>query len=143
MNRLKKIFAAVMAVVMLSSCSGKYDYSFLTTGANSMSTITISGGILEEPYNLGGNGINEFCAAMNMITELVVADPSEIPEDTGYELLIYTKTGHTTMHIAPPYISVGDNWYRIDDQASLNYLDVMVKVIERGNYYDLSGEDSD
>lgn len=143
MNRLKKIFTAVMAVVMLSSCSGKYDYSFLTTGANSMSTITISGGILEEPYNLGGNGINEFCAAMNMITELVVADPSEIPEDTGYELLIYTKTGHTTMHIAPPYISVGDNWYRIDDQASLNYLDVMVKVIERGNYYDLSGEDSD
>ena len=143
MNRLKKIFAAVMAVVMLSSCSGKYDYSFLTTGANSMSTITISGGILEEPYNLGGNGINEFCAAMNMITELVVADPSEIPEDTGYELLVYTKTGHTTMHIAPPYISVGDNWYRIDDQASLNYLDVMVKVIERGNYYDLSGEDSD
>lgn len=143
MNRLKKIFAAVMAVIMLSSCSGKYDYSFLTTGANSMSTITISGGILEEPYNLGGNGINEFCAAMNMITELVVADPSEIPEDTGYELLIYTKTGHTTMHIAPPYISVGDNWYRIDDQASLNYLDVMVKVIERGNYYDLSGEDSD
>ena len=143
MNRLKKIFAAVMAVIMLSSCSGKYDYSFLTTGANSMSTITISGGILEEPYNLGGNGINEFCAAMNMITELVVADPSEIPEDTGYELLVYTKTGHTTMHIAPPYISVGDNWYRIDDQASLNYLDVMVKVIERGNYYDLSGEDSD
>ncbi len=132
-----------MAVIMLSSCSGKYDYSFLTTGANSMSTITISGGILEEPYNLGGNGINEFCAAMNMITELVVADPSEIPEDTGYELLVYTKTGHTTMHIAPPYISVGDNWYRIDDQASLNYLDVMVKVIERGNYYDLSGEDSD
>jgi hypothetical protein len=143
MNRLKKIFTAVMAVIMLSSCSGKYDYSFLTTGANSMSTITISGGILEEPYNLGGNGINEFCAAMNMITELVVADPSEIPEDTGYELLVYTKTGHTTMHIAPPYISVGDNWYRIDDQASLNYLDVMVKVIERGNYYDLSGEDSD
>jgi hypothetical protein len=47
------------------------------------------------------------------------------------------------MHIAPPYIAVGDNWYRIDDQASLNYLDVMVKVIERGNYYDLSGEDSD
>jgi hypothetical protein len=143
MNRLKKILTAVMAVIMLSSCSGKYDYSFLTTGANSMSTITISGGILEEPYNLGGNGINEFCAAMNMITELVVADPSEIPEDTGYELLVYTKTGHTTMHIAPPYISVGDNWYRIDDQASLNYLDVMVKVIERGNYYDLSGEDSD
>lgn len=136
MNRLKKIFAAVMAVIMLSSCSGKYDYSFLTTGANSMSTITISGGILEEPYNLGGNGINEFCAAMNMITELVVADPSEIPEDTGYELLIYTRTGHTTMHVAPPYIAVADNWYRIDDEEGLYYLNTMVKVIERQNILD-------
>lgn len=143
MNRLKKIFTAVMAVIMLSSCSSTKDYSFLTTGAGNVSTITASGGILEEPYNLGGSGITEFCSAMNLIQKLVVIDKDEIPEDTGYELLVYTKTGHTTMHIAPPYISVGDNWYRIDDQASLNYLDVMVKVIERGNYYDLSGEDSD
>lgn len=133
MNRLKKLFAAFMAVIMLSACSSNKDYSFLTTSSGNMSTITCSGGILEEPYNLGGNGITEFCAAMNMIQKLVVIDKSEIPEDTGYELLIYTRTGHTTMHIAPPYIAVADNWYRIDDEESLYYLDIMVQVIERQN----------
>lgn len=136
MNRLKKIFTAVMAVIMLSSCSSTKDYSFLTTGAGSVSTITASGGILEEPYNLGGSGITEFCSAMNLIQKLVVIDKDEIPEDTGYELLIYTRTGHTTMHVAPPYIAVADNWYRIDDEEGLYYLNTMVKVIERQNILD-------
>lgn len=133
MNRLKKLFTAFLAVIMLSACSNKYDYSFLTTTAGSMSTITCSGGILEEPYNLGGNSINEFCAAMNLIKKLVVCDESEIPEDTGYELLVYTRTGHTTMHIAPPYIAVADNWYRLDDDEDQFYLNIMVNIIERQN----------
>lgn len=133
MKKLKKLFTALVAVLMLTSCSSMDDYSFLTTTAGNMSTITCSGGILEEPYNLGGNGINEFCAAMNLIKELVVIDESEIPEDTGYELLIYTRTGHTDMHIAPPYIAVKDSWYRIDDEESLFYLNMMVSIIERQN----------
>ena len=73
---------------------------------------------------------------MNLIQKLVVIDKDEIPEDTGYELLIYTRTGHTTMHVAPPYIAVADNWYRIDDEEGLYYLNTMVKVIERQNILD-------
>lgn len=134
MNRLKKLIVSAMAVILLAGCaSNKYDYSFLTTPANSMSTITISGGIFEEPYNLGGTGINEFCAAMNLIKKVVVLDESKIPEDKGYELLVYTKTGHTTMYINSPYICIGDNWYVIEDDESLFYLDMMVSIIERGN----------
>ena len=133
MKKLKKILTALMAVILLASCSSNKDYTFLTTTAGNMSTITCSGGILEEPYNLGGNGITEFCAAMNMIQKLIVIDESEIPEDKGYELLVYTRTGHTTMHISVPYIAVADNWYRIDDDESLYYLNIMVDVIERQN----------
>lgn len=133
MKKLRKLFTALVAVMMLGACNRMDDYSFLTTTSGNMSTITCSGGILEEPYNLGGSGITEFCAAMNLIKELVVIDESEIPEDTGYELLVYTRTGHTTMHIAPPYIAVADSWYRIDDEESLFYLNMMVSVIERQN----------
>lgn len=133
MKKLRKLFTALLAVVLLASCSSNKDYRFLTTNSGNMSSITCSGGILEEPYNMGGAGITEFCAAMNLIDKLVVIDESEIPEDTGYELLIYTRTGHTTMHIAPPYIAVADSWYRIDDDESLFYLGLMVNVIERQN----------
>lgn len=122
-----------MVTVILTACGTKYDYSFLQTGSSSMSTITCSGGILEEPFNMGGNSINEFCAAMNMIRTVVVAEKDEIPQDTGYELLVYTRTGHTTMHIAKPYIAIGDNWYRIDSEDDLYYLDMMINVIERQN----------
>jgi hypothetical protein len=40
------------------------------------------------------------------------------------------------MHVAPPYIAVADNWYRIDDEEGLYYLNMMVKVIERQNILD-------
>ena len=135
MRKLNKMLAAMLAVILLAGCSPKYDYSFLATGSNNMSTITCSGGILEEPFNMGGNSINEFCAAMNMIKQVVIVKEDEIPEDTGYELLVYTRNGHTTMHIAKPYIAVGDNWYRLDSEDDLYYLDMMITVIERQNNY--------
>jgi hypothetical protein len=135
MKRMKKLMAALLAVIVLAGCSPKYDYTFLATGSNNMSTITCSGGILEEPFNMGGNSINEFCAAMNMIRQVVVATKDEIPEDTGYELLVYTRQGHTTMHIAKPYIDIGGNWYRLDSEEDLYYLDMMINVIERQNSY--------
>lgn len=135
MNRLKKMMIVLLTAVMLAGCGTKYDYSFLKTGSGSMSTITCSGGILEEPFNMGGNSINEFCAAMNLIKEVVVVPENEIPEDTGYELAVYTRTGHTTMNIARPYIAVGGNWYRLDNDEDLYYLDMMIAVIERQNTY--------
>ena len=78
MRKLKKMLAAMLAVILLAGCSPKYDYSFLATGSNNMSTITCSGGILEEPFNMGGNSINEFCAAMNMIKQVVVVKEDEL-----------------------------------------------------------------
>ena len=134
MNRLKKLIISAMAFLLLAGCSAnRYDASFLATPANGMSTITISGEEFTEPYNLGGTGINEFCAAMNLIKKVVVLDESRIPEDKGYELLIYTRTGHTTMYINSPYICIGDNWYIVEDDESLFYLNMMVSIIQRGN----------
>lgn len=138
MKRLKYMIAVLAAVLILCGCSGSKDYSFLTTPAGNMSIITCSGGKLEEPYQLGGNGINEFCAAMNLIKTLKVIPDDEIPEDTGYELLCYTKTNHTTMHLSPPYIGIGDSWYLVDNDEYLYYLDIMVAVVERGNVYSTS-----
>ena len=138
MKRLKYLIAALAAALIISGCTSTKDYSFLTTTAGSMSIITCSGGKLDEPYQLGGNGINEFCAAMNLIRTLKVLPDDEIPEDTGYELLCYTKTSHTTMHLNPPYIGIGDSWYVVENDEDLYYLKIMVAVVERGNVYGTS-----